>query len=430
MDENQTPAVAAQAAPANNSNTAAAVSAKKQFSVSRFFVGITGEDYDDVVTYKAKARYVTIGFMTLMDPLLSWYLFTMAASLNNSMGTAAAIGFGTALIIFLIEMALVRTTPLGGLYKLFTGKVKGSAIAFFLISFIMRGGIAYALGAINAPRAVVVMYQDGIDAYTQKIELAKREADIKDGRARRDSRNAQARESEAKLSESEEDWKREMTQGGNGRKDGRGTVSNGLEDVKKSQEQRWKNTEEAHKIANAKEEAEATELKKLANNAKSDDYVTKSKTLEEMAETNLTIRHEISLFHWLCILVGVLAFVTKSMLPPGAYERFKESREEQLIAQIEINALNLTQKLSEAKLRESEARQKIGNAEKQILLADPISYMKKYATEAYKLIKKITDKGRQEAARKAIDGHINKAVDHTLNYTRVQTDLDESMPKT
>lgn len=430
MNNQNANTIVAQVAPVNTNQTVVAASTKKSFSLAHFFVGVTGENYDDLVTYRAKARYVTIGFMTLMDPLLSWYLFTMAFSLNKTILEALLFGFATALIIFLIEVVLVRTTPLGALYKLFTGKIQGAAIAFFLISFLMRFGIAYKLGDLNSRRATVVLYSDGIDAFTKKNELAKREADIKEGRARQDVRATQAQKAEEVLSASEAAHQKELLKGAPGRKAGAGNVAGKLEDTKKQQAERLAAQEAERKATNAKEEAEAAELKKLSEKAKSDDYVTKSRTLDEMAKLNPSIAHDMSNIDWLCILIGVLAFVTKSMMPPGAYERFKESREEQLIAQIEIDALALTQKLSEAKLQESIARQKIGNAEKQILLADPISYMNKYATEAYKLINKIEDKGSKEAARRAIDGHINRAIDHTLNYERVKVDIEESMPTT
>jgi hypothetical protein len=101
-----------------------------------------------------------------------------------------------------------------------------------------------------------------------------------------------------------------------------------------------------------------------------------------------------------------------------------------MTAQIEINALSLTQKLSEAKLQESFARQRIDAADKQILLADPIEYMKKYAAEAYKLIDKMKDAGRRTAAQKQVDDHILKAVNGSLDYKTVKIDIEESMPKT
>lgn len=416
--------------------------------VARFFVSISGEDYDTLATFGKNSvnKYVTIGFSTLMDPLLSWFLFAMATSLSNSnVLVCIAIGGLAALIVFLIELVVVRTTPIGQIYNIFNGKAKGGAVVFVLFALLLRGGIAYQLGAINAPRATVVMYQEGIIAFDKQQVAEKREAEVNTLRDRRDIRNQQAQKAVAELSKSEQNWVREMTEGGNGRPKGRGGVSGGLEDVKNEKAQRWREAEDARKIADAQEDAEHAELKKLQDESVSYDYTSLSKILDRMSAKFPEIGRDRNTIHWLCILIGMLAFLIKGMMKPGAYERWKELSEEEKIAEQEIHNVTSIEKLSEAKEREVIARKKLAISEQDLLLAevskeevkeqrdkkkreDSVTHVEKNADRAIGLVNRIKDAQQRAYAQRKLEEQFANAAVNLLSNDLIK--LPMSMPKT
>ncbi len=418
--------------------------------MSKFFVSLSGEDYKTLSSFGKNSvkRYETVGLSTLMDPLLSWFLFAMATSLSNpNILSCIAIGGFAMVVVFLIELVVVRTTPIGQIYNMFTGKIKGSAITFVLFAIILRGGIAYQLGAINGPRATVVMYKEGIIAFDKQQIAEKRETEIKEMRTRRDERNNQAREAEQKLTDSEQAWKKEMTEGGNTRPKGRGKVSDGIEDVKKSQEQRWQATEEARKKTDAKEDAEFAELKKLQNTSVSYDYISMSKILDKMSEKYPEISRDRATIHWLCVLIGMLAFIIKGMIKPGAYERWKELSEEEKIAEQEAKNVASVEKLSEAKEREVVARKKLAISEQELLLAevsksditeqrdkkkreDEIAYVEKNVDRANKLINQIKGTVIKNEAQQKLDRQLANTAFDLLQYKKSSINIPNiSMPK-